>query len=388
MLRGISTADRLYLSSGGTISDDGTADVTVTNNASFLGDAITLDDTYAFGSLTFNSPGAVEITETDATILRGTSTADRLSLTSDGTISDDGTADVTVTNNASFHGDAITLDDTYAFGSLTFNSPGAVEITETDATILRGTSTADRLYLTSDGTISDDGTADVTVTNNASFLGDAITLDDTYAFGSLTFNSPGAVEITETDATILRGTSTADRLSLTSDGTISDDGTADVTVTNNASFLGDAITLDDTYAFGSLTFNSPGAVEITETDATVLRGTSTADRLSLTSGGTISDDGTADVTVTNNASFRGDAITLDDTYAFGSLTFNSPGAVEITETDATILRGTSTADSLSLTSDGTITDDGTADVTVTNNASFHGDAITLDRHVRLRQPDF
>ena len=67
----------------------------------------------------------------------------------------------------------------------------------------------------------------------------------------------------------------------------------------------------------------------------MLRGTSTADRLSLTSGGTISDDGTADVTVTNNASFRGDAITLADTYAFGSLTFNSAGAVEITETDAT-----------------------------------------------------
>ena len=293
-----------------------TSSLTIYGDAGAFNDTITirsLPDLNASLKLSSNSGAG-----TDTVTFAGTDTFDSLIVNVTGTISDDGTADVTVTNNASFHGDAITLDDTYAFGSLTFNSPGAVEITETDATILRGTSTADRLSLTSDGTISDDGTADIIVTNNASFRGDAITLDDTYAFGSLTFNSPGAVEIIETDATILRGISTADRLSLTSGGTISDDGTADVTVTNNASFRGDAITLDDTYAFGSLTFNSPGAVEITETDATILRGTSTADRLSLTSGGTISDDGTADVTVTNNASFHGDAITLADTYAFGS----------------------------------------------------------------------
>ena len=70
---------------------------------------------------------------------------------------------MTVSNHASFHGDAITLDDTYAFGSLTFNSLGAVEIIETDATILRGISTADRLYLSSGGSITEDGDPDADV---------------------------------------------------------------------------------------------------------------------------------------------------------------------------------------------------------------------------------
>jgi hypothetical protein len=49
---------------------------------------------------------------------------------------------------------------------------------------------------------------------------------------------------------------------------------------------------------------------------------------------------------------------------FGSLTFNSAGAVTIEEDSSTLLTGTSTGQSLSLTSIAGITNDATADLTV------------------------
>ena len=91
--------------------------------------------------------------------------------------------------------------------------------------------------------------------------------------------------------------------------------------------------------------------------------------------GAITDDNTADVTVTNNANFSGTAITLNDTYAFGSLTFNSAGAVTIVEADATSVTGTNTAQSLVLTSGGALTNAASSSLTVTNNASLTGTSV-------------
>ena len=71
----------------------------------------------------------------------------------------------------------------------------------------------------------------------------------------------------------------------------------------------------------------------------VLSGTSTASSLDLDSTASITDDGTADLTVTGNADLAGASIALDDTFGFGSLTFNSAGAVSISEAGATVLSG-------------------------------------------------
>src|SRR6185436_11461202 len=144
---------------------------------------------------------------------------------------------------------------------------------------------------------------------------------------------------------------------LSSTAGITNDATADVTVTGNAAFSGTSVDLNAATAavamdFGSLTFNSAAAVTINQTSAMVLSGTSTANSLTLTSTGSITNDGTADVTVTNNANFSANggaaAITLDDTYAFGSLTF-AGSTVTISETDGTTLAGTNSASTLTLT---------------------------------------
>lgn len=397
LLTGVSSADTLLLSSGGAITNDMTANLTVTGNASLGGTSITLGDqvgdSFTFGSLTFNSAGGVSIEENAATLLSGVSTADSLSLTSAAGITNDGSADVDVTNNASLAGTSITLGnqggDVLSFGSLTFNSVGAVDIAEDASTSLSGVSSANSLLLISNDAITNDGTANLMVAGNASFDGTAITLGneigDSFSFGSLTFDSTGAVVIAEDAATLLTGPSAADSLSLTSTAGITNDGSADIDVTNNASLAGTSITLGnqggDVISFGSLTFNSAGAVDIAEDAATQLSGTSTADSLLLISNSGISNDGTADLTVTANASFDGTSITLGDqggdSFSFGSLTFNSGGAVTIEENAATLLSGGSTADNLTLTSTAGITNDATADVDVTNNASLSGTSITL-----------
>src|SRR5690606_30049933 len=137
----------------------------------------------------------------------------------------------------------ITLNDTYSFGSLTFNSTGAVTIAEANATQLSGSNTAGSLVLISTGAITDAAGITLSVTNNASFTADnagtaqAITLgnDDTINFGSLTFDG-AAVTIAEDSAMVLRGTSNASSLNLDAAGAISDDNTANVTVSGNADF--------------------------------------------------------------------------------------------------------------------------------------------------------
>ena len=86
--------------------------------------------------------------------------------------------------------------DNTTFGSLTFNSGGAVTITEDDSTLLTGTNTAGSLVLTSPGTITDTAGTAIAVGGNASFSGTGITLGDvgggSTTFGSLTFTSGGA----------------------------------------------------------------------------------------------------------------------------------------------------------------------------------------------------
>ena len=396
-LTGSSTAGSLTLNSTGTISDGASAVIAVTGQATLTATStITLGNspgnTTDFGSLTFSGT-VVTISEDSDTVLAGSSTATRLVLTSTGTITDGTSGNIAVSDNASFTGNAITLGDDPGnatnFGSLTFTSAGAVNISEDSDTLLFGSNTAGSLVLTSTATISDGSTADIAVTGNASFTGTAITLGDsnsnTTNFGSLTFSGT-AVTIGEDSATVLTGTNSASSLALTSNGSLTDASGTSLTVSGQATLNagGNSITLGDnvgdTTNFGSLTFTG-GAVAISEDSDTVLTNSSTASSLVLTSSATITDGTDGDLSITGNASFSDTAITLGNdagnTTNFGSLTFTSTGAVSISEDSDTVLSGSSTADSLVLTSTATITDETTGDIAVTGNADFSGTAITL-----------
>lgn len=362
----------------------GGATLSVGENARFVasngGISIAAAGSINFGSLTFVSTGDVSIAEDSATVLSGNSAAINLNLTSADAIATDGTAIIAIDDNASFTGTSILLGDQAGdllnFGTLTFHSAGEVAIDEDSATVLSGTGAASALNLRSNDTIGNDGTANVLVENNAKFSGASITLDDVYQFGSLTFTSSGVVQITEADATVLQGSSTASDLDLRSSDAIANDSSAVVSIDNNASFHGTSITLGqeagDLLNFGTLTFDSTGEVSIAEDSDIVLSGTGTAESLDLRSTDAITNDGTANVVVESNARFSGTSITLDDVYQFGTLTFNSAGDVDISEADSTELSGDSTALNLILTNGSSIDDGASGTVVVAELTTLVG----------------
>ena len=167
-------------------------------------------------------------------------------------------------------------------------------------------------------------------------------------------------------------------------------------MTNGASFTAASIDLGnqagDTMNFGTLTYNSPGAVAIAEDSAMAITGNNTANSLVLSALGTITEVGTSQV-ITNNASFTGTGITFVDQPTdvlsvggnasltatgggaisltqgaanFGTVAVNTTGSVTLVESSATTL-ATSTAGNLLLTSSGNITEVGPLAVTGTTN---------------------
>lgn len=401
------------LVAGGAITDAPGAPINISGFASFntveldangnsLGpgtSSITLGDngvaTTNFGSLSLVG-GDVRVTEDSATNLLTTFVAS-LNLTSAGAITDEPGTTLTVTGLAAFDAGAnpITLGDDQTditnFGSLSL-AGGIVSLSEDSATNLTGVNVED-LDLTSAGPITD--ATDIEVSGAASFdagLND-ITLGDqpgdTTNFGSLSFNG-GDVSITEDSATVLDQNSIAASLTLTSNGSITDEpgtalnvaGLANFDAGNNSITLGD--NEGDVVNFGSLSLTG-GDVQVTEDRGILLNEVNVAG-LDLTAGQSIGDEAGASINV-GEASFESGSaegvpspITLgddpDDTTNFGSLSVNSGGDVTVTEDSATLLAGV-IANTFSLTSAGAITD--ATDISVVGAASFNAGSndITL-----------
>ncbi|WP_145283450.1 beta strand repeat-containing protein [Pirellulimonas nuda] len=510
-LVGASTAASLALSSAGAVTDAAAATLNVTGGATInAGGPITLSDeaanTLAVGGLAFlNAPGqaimigpagttnfgtlrfvgaGVSVQEVSATEFAGVSTADSLSLTSAGAITDAAGASITVVGGAGLTAGGVILlsdaaDNTLSVGALASFSAagqnitigpagtsnfgqlaatGAVVMIQEDSDTVLTTISADNFTITSSGSITD--ASMINVAGDATFnAAGPITLNDTAGdvlsvggvaffnapgqaiavgpagtanFGSLRFVGAGAV-IQEDSATNLSGASSATSLTLSSAGAVTDAAAASLAVTGDATInAGGAITLADavgnTLSVGGLAFlNAPGqaisvgpagvanfgglrfvgtAVSIQEDSSTELRGVSTADVLTLTSAGAISDAAMTSVSVGGDATLNAAAaITLNDTAGdvlsvgglaffntspasdiaigplgaanFGSLRFVG-AAVTIQEDSATQLAGASTAASLSLSSTGAVTDAAAASLVVSGMGTINaGGPITL-----------
>ncbi|TXT21917.1 MAG: hypothetical protein FD138_3923, partial [Planctomycetota bacterium] len=356
----------------GNITDSGT--VVVGHNAQFttnrINDGIDLHFLQLTGTLvltTSGSNGDASVINATGIDFASTTVGGNLSVTAtSGNITDSST--IVVGGDASFTtsqiDDDIHLNLLQLGGSValsTFGAGGDATVVNATGLDFAATAVGGRLNATAaNGDIT--GSAGMVVGENAKFVanngGISIAAVGSINFGSLTFLSGGDVSIAEDSDTRLTGINTAVNLNLLSSDSLTNDGTANLSIENNAAFSGVTITLGDQAGdlvnFGTLTFNSVGVVTVTEDSATILSGFGTASALSLSSNDTISDDGTANVLVENNALFNGTSITLNDVFQFGSLTFDSPGLVEILEADATILHGSSSASDLDLRSSGSI----------------------------------
>ena len=381
------SADTFTLTSDGSITDIVGAPIEVAGQATLTASGnITLgddpSDTTNFGSLAVSGT-SITIQEDSSTELTGVS-ADMLSLTSDGAITDSAGATIEVVGMATFDAgmNPITLGDdptdTTNFGSLSVTGSD-VSITEDSDTELKLVS-ADTFTLDTDGSITDIAEAPIEVAGQATLTttGD-ITLgddpSDSTNFGSLAVSGT-TVSIREDSGSELTGV-TADMLSLTSDGAITDAVGTTIEVAGMATFdagmnpitLGDDPT--DTTNFGSLSVTGSD-VSITEDSDTELKLVS-ADTFTLDTDGAITDIVGAPIEVAGQATLTaaGD-ITLgddpSDTTNFGSLAVSGT-TVSIQEDSSTELTGVS-ADMLSLTADGAITDSAGASIEVVGLATF------------------
>jgi len=402
----------LSVSSAGAVTNTG--DLSVDGNARFSGSSVTIGAVNAFnaGTLTFNSTGAVSISEGSSMDIVGTNTAGSATLSSTGAISDASATSIAVTGLTDVSGTTISLGGgTFNTGTLRFNSAGHVSVAEDSGMDIVGANTAASATLSSTGALSDAGAASIAVAGLTDVSGASISLGGgVFTTSALRFNSAGTVSISAASPIEITGTNTANTLTLTSTGAITDAAGTHITVGDDASFTGTSIVLADnaldvlhvtdkaSFSGGSITiaapgdvnfgrvqFNAAGAVVINEDCCTVITGGNTANSLDLTSGGGISSDpaGT-DITVSGNAKFSGTSISLGnaagDHVNFGTLTFNSPGAVSITEKSGTAITGSNTAASLVLSSAGAITEVGTS-LVVTGNARFSGTSIDLGNNV-------
>lgn len=282
---------------------------------------------------------------------------------------------------------------TTRFGAVTFSAPaGAIAIAEDDGTLLAGHSTASTLVLTSASAITDQPSATVTVSGDATFT-------------SLT------------DASIALADQVGNRLS----------------VGGVASFAGGAVSVGAAgqFATGALSFQASGSAAFNEASpgadaapGTVLVGANSAASLLLTSAGPITDAPSASLDVNGDAQLTAvGSITLADdnlqptsnvivvdglasftatgpspsidlgvtplglparaTARFGSLRFDAAGGMvriaedsgaQIGETaDAavgTLLSGQSTAGDLELTTEGDLTDAPGAVTRIANSATL------------------
>ncbi len=370
---------------GGNVTDTGTDELNITNNASFVvgtGDVV-LDNAgvHNFGSITFTSTGNVTIVEADDMLLEGANTANNATLTSAGNISDGANADLVTTNNATFNatGNVNLADDAgntlnvggkasfagatitvgpagnFTAGTLNFNSIGAVNIQEDDATVICDNNSAGVLVINSGGSITDQANTDIVVN------------------GTANLNSPGAINLNDSAGDLLN-------------------------ITNKLTINGSSINIGGTGTFfaGELNFNSAGAVTIQEDNDMIVCGNNTANSLNLSSTGALSEQGNTSIVVTNDATFAaGGAVNLLDNaadvlsvggkaafagstitvgpagmFTAGTLNFNSAGAVAIQEDNATVICDTNTAGSLNLTTNGSITNLANTSVTVAGTADL------------------
>lgn len=201
-------------------------------------------------------------------------------------------ASLAVGGLASFSGGSIALGaaagDILHFGRLHLDAVGTASVEEDSGTELFGDVFTYELRLASAGDITAP-TANLQVTGLASFSGDSISVGTAATvteFGSLHFESAGAVAVDEDSATELVGDNRALSLLINSAGDLTASGSLTVSTTSSFSAVGDVIlnhTLND---FGGAVAVSGHAVELVDANALTL-GQVDATAAEVTAGGQI-----------------------------------------------------------------------------------------------------
>lgn len=330
-----------------------------------------------FGSLSLFG-GEVMISEKSATDLFET-TATNLSVTSAGAITDSGVVTVTETTTLTATGRPITLDheDSSYSGLLTLTGAN-VSVRNNTSTILGAVVTSGAFSLISAGDVTQPDNTTTAIGRTTIHATDFdITLGEESRFGSLSLFGRN-VTIDEINTTNLFTSMITGAFVLTSNGAITDSGTISILGTSSIDAGRGAITLDAVNSTfeGTISLTGSNVTLLNDTD-TDLGPTAVTRNLRVVSAGNVTQSGALRVTGRATFSAVDQDITLNDAQnTFGSVALLG-NEVSIAEGDSTNLFTSKVTGSLTVTSDGTITDSGL--LKVDGLASFMADShITLD----------
>ena len=395
------TARNLDVTSSGGIYDGRRTDILVTNQATF--DAATQirigengADTFNAGMLNVNAGTHVNISADSAVMFTGDNSASSLSVLTLDDIADTANATLNVSGITHFEGASVVVGDSttdeFNAGSLQFVTWGDLNISEnSDTHIIEGKNEARRLFLNSDGDITDDVNSQINVDLFSQFIAQTVIIGDSatdeFNTGSVGFRTSGNFNLTEDSRTNIIGANSANSSNIVSAGAITNnfvgangEGTS-IDVTYNAAFEGTSITLgeelNDSLNFGALQLNSPGVATVSEDSATHFTRSSEVSELNLTSMGGVTDAVSSSLTVTGTANIEGELVRLGenatDQVSAGLFMVNSDGFVEIIENEG--------ENSLVIVTNGIVTDNQGNETGIEGFLSLTGGSSSLESEI-------
>lgn len=391
------SAGTLSVASKGTITNRADATIMVPGDAFFEGTNIVIgqtdNDTFNAGRLRFVSDSSVSIDEDSDTSFFGDSSAHLVDIESKGDITDAENASLNVAFSTLFEAENVTIGDTgidtFNTRTLSFKSPGHVNISEDSRIFLTNQNSSDQLTLTTNVSILDAPTAEISIAGEAKLntpyanVGDNTT--DTFNAGSVSFGSSNTINLSENSDTVFSGGSDIRLAIVRSEGSISNAAGASLQAKSSSLFADNNIELGtktgDNININRLRFVSPSDVTINQDDSVYIFGNNTANQLTLVADGPIGDSGTASFNIANHTMLKGTSIWIGeqttDTFNTGSLTVDATGGVIIGENSSMLLAGISSAFGLTLSADGDLEDERDADTVVKNFVTLAATSVTL-----------
>ena len=353
----------------------------------------TATDTFNAGRLSFQSPNIVRVSENSSTEIFGNNAARLLVLESDGDITDDLNAAVDIAFSTMFKAGNVTVGETStdSFNSrtLSFESPGHVDVTQDSRIFLTNVNQSAQLTLASPVSILDSPTAQLDVTGGVSFEVPYINVgdmpSDSVNVGNVNFGTIDRVNFSEDSDTVLSGNSDVRQAIVRTAGSLSNEANASFSADTAVLLAGDAITLgvhaDDFLDLDRVRFEATATVTIDQNDSVFMFGNNTAENLRLIANGPIGDSDTAVLQVNDHAWFTGTSIRLgeqaSDEFNVGRLTFEANGNVVIGESSSVLLSGINSAFRLELTANGDIEDEALAETVARKSVTFRASEVTV-----------
>ena len=280
---------------------------------------------------------------------------------------------------------------TYTFTNVT--ATHTIAVTFKIKTYLISTSAGANGSISASPTINHGSNSTITITPNAGYEVDVLTVDAgvvasalTYTFTNVT--ATHTIAVTFKIKTYLISTSAGANGSITASPTINHGSNSTITITPNAGFEVDVLTVDAgviasalSYTFTNVT--ATHTISVTFKIKTYLISTSAGANGSISASPTINHGSNSTITITPNAGYEVDVLTVDAgvvasalTYTFTNVT--ATHTIAVTFKIKTYLISTSAGANGSITASPTINHGSNSTITITPNANYDIDVLTVD----------